>query len=100
MTELTRVEQLVYDLLPRGINNAKTFKEMDLHVDKCSFYRIIESLRNKEKIIGAVRMRESGYYVATNEEEKELAIRTYEAQPLKELKTASVMRKARLEELV
>ena len=100
MNELNPVEQLVYDSIPRGIENAKTFKEMNLNLRyKRDFYRIVESLRNKGKIIGAIRSRDSGYYVATNEDEKEQAIVTFEAQPKKELKTASRMRKAELEEI-
>ena len=99
MDELNPLEQAVYDLIPRGIENSKTRKEMNTHLKDRSFKRIISALRSKGKIIGAVRRKENGYYVATTEEEKEIAIASFEAQPKREMEIASIMRNAELEEI-
>lgn len=49
MDELTNQEQLVYDLLPRGIENSRTYKQLNLNVDKRAFFQVINSLRLKGK---------------------------------------------------
>ena len=54
MNELNPLEQAVYDLIPRGIENCRKFKDLNAHIDKRSFYYIINSLRRKGKVIGAI----------------------------------------------
>ena len=67
MNELTNQERLVYDLLPRGIENSRTYKQLNLNIDKRAFFQIINQLRLKGKAIGAIRGKDGGYYVATSE---------------------------------
>ena len=98
MNELTNQEQQVYDLLPRGIENSRTYKQLNLNIDKRAFFQIINQLRLKGKVIGAVRGKDGGYYVATSEVERNMALRQFEAQMLNEMKIISAIRKADLEE--
>ena len=98
MNELTNQEQLVYDLLPRGIESSRTYKQLNLNVDKRAFFQVINSLRLKGKVVGAIRGKAGGYYVATNEVERNMALRQFEAQMLNEMKIISAIRKADLEE--
>ena len=99
MNDLTNQEQLVYDLLPRGIENSRTYKQLNLNVDKRAFFQVINQLRLKGKAIGAIRGKDGGYYVATSEVERNMALRQFEAQMLNEMKIISAIRKADLEEL-
>ena len=99
MNDLTQQEQLVYDLLPRGIENSRTYKQLNLNIDKRAFFQIINQLRLKGKVIGAVRGKDGGYYVATSEVERNMALRQFEAQMLNEMKIISAIRKADLEEV-
>ena len=99
MNELTNQEQLVYDLLPRGIESSRTYKQLNLNIDKRAFFQVINSLRLKGKVIGAVRGKDGGYYVATSEVERNMALRQFEAQMLNEMKIISAIRKADLEEV-
>ena len=99
MNKLTNQEQLVYDLLPRGIENSRTYKQLDLNIDKRAFFQIINQLRLKGKAIGAIRGKDGGYYVATSEVERNMALRQFEAQMLNEMKIISAIRKADLEEV-
>ena len=99
MDDLTAQEQLVYDLLPRGIENSRTYKQLNLNIDKRAFFQIINQLRLKGKVIGAVRGKDGGYYVATSEVERNMALRQFEAQMLNEMKIISAIRKADLEEV-
>ena len=99
MNDLTNQEQLVYDLLPRGIENSRTYKQLNLNIDKRAFFQIINQLRLKGKAIGAIRGKDGGYYVATSEVERNMALRQFEAQMLNEMKIISAIRKADLEEL-
>lgn len=98
MNELTNQEQLVYDLLPRGIENSRTYKQLDLSIDKRAFFQVVNSLRLKGKIIGAIRGRNGGYYVATSEVERNMALKQFEAQMINEMKIISAIKKADLEE--
>ena len=98
MNELTNQEQLVYDLLPRGIENSRTYKQLNLSIDKRSFFQIINQLRLKGKVIGAIRGKTGGYYVATTETERNMALNQFEAQMINEMKIISAIRKADLEE--
>ena len=99
MNELTNQEQLVYDLLPRGIESSRTYKQLNLNIDKRAFFQIINQLRLKGKAIGAIRGKDGGYYVATSEVERNMALRQFEAQMLNEMKIISAIRKADLEEV-
>ena len=99
MDELTKQEQLVYELLPRGIENSRTYKQLNLNVDKRAFFQVINSLMLKGKVVGAIRGKAGGYYVATNEVERNMALRQFEAQMLNEMKIISAIRKADLEEV-
>ena len=99
MNELTNQEQLVYDLLPRGIESSRTYKQLNLSIDKRAFFQVINSLRLKGKVIGAIRGKTGGYYVATTEKERNMALRQFEAQMLNEMKIISAIRKADLEEV-
>ena len=99
MNELTNQEQQVYDLLPRGIENSRTYKQLNLNIDKRAFFQIINQLRLKGKAIGAIRGKDGGYYVATSEVERNMALRQFEAQMLNEMKIISAIRKADLEEV-
>ena len=99
MNELTNQEQLVYDLLPRGIENSRTYKQLDLNIDKRAFFQIINQLRLKGKAIGAIRGKDGGYYVATSEVERNMALRQFEAQMINEMKIIAAIRKADLEEV-
>ena len=99
MNELTNQEQLVYDLLPRGIENSRTYKELNFNIDKRTFFQTINSLRLKGKVIGAIRGKTGGYYVATNEAERNMALRQFEAQMINEMKIISAIKKADLEEV-
>ena len=99
MDELTNQEQLVYDSLPRGIENSRTYKQLNLNIDKRTFFQIINQLRLKGKVIGAIRGRAGGYYVATTETERNMALRQFEAQMINEMKIISAIRKADLEEV-
>ena len=99
MDELTNQEQLVYDLLPRGIENSRTYKQLNLNVDKRAFFQIINQLRLKGKVIGAIRGKTGGYYVATSEVERNMALNQFEAQMINEMKIISAIRKADLEEV-
>ena len=99
MNELTNQEQLVYDLLPRGIENSRTYKQLNLNIDKRAFFQVVNSLRLKGKVIGAIRGKSGGYYVATNETERNMALRQFEAQMLNEMKIISAIKKADLEEV-
>ena len=98
MDELTNQEQLVYDLLPRGIENSRTYKQLNLNIDKRAFFQIINSLRLKGKVVGAIRGKAGGYYVATTETERNMALNQFEAQMINEMKIISAIRKAELEE--
>ena len=98
MDELTNQEQLVYDLLPRGIENSRTYKQLNLNVDNLAFFQIINQLRLKGKVIGAIRGKAGGYYVATTETERNMALNQFEAQMINEMKIISAIRKADLEE--
>ena len=98
MNELTNQEQLVYDLLPRGVENSRTYKQLNLNIDKRAFFQIINQLRLKGKAIGAIRGKDGGYYVATSEVERNMALNQFEAQMLNEMKIISAIRKADLEE--
>ena len=99
MDELTNQEQLVYELLPRGIENSRTYKQLNLNVDKRAFFQVINSLRLKGKVIGAIRGKAGGYYVATTEIERNMALRQFEAQMINEMKIISAIKTADLEEL-
>lgn len=99
MNELTNQEQLVYDLLPRGIENSRTYKQLNLNIDRRSFFQVINQLRLKGKVIGAIRGKVGGYYVATTETERNMALRQFEAQMINEMKIISAIKKAELEEL-
>ena len=99
MNELTNQEQLVYDLLPRGIESSRTYKQLNLNIDKRAFFQVVNSLRLKGKVIGAIRGKTGGYYVATTETERNMALRQFEAQMLNEMKIISAIKKADLEEL-
>ena len=99
MNELTNQEQLVYDLLPRGVENSRTYKELNFNIDKRTFFQTINSLRLKGKVIGAIRGKTGGYYVATTETERNMALNQFEAQMLNEMKIISAIRKADLEEV-
>ena len=99
MNELTNQEQLVYDLLPRGIGNSQTYKQLNLSIDKRAFFQVVNSLRLKGKVIGAIRGKTGGYYVATTETERNMALRQFEAQMINEMKIISAIRKAELEEV-
>ena len=99
MNELTTQEQLVYGLLPRGIENSRTYKQLNLNIDKRAFFQTINSLRLKGKVIGAIRGKAGGYYVATTETERNMALRQFEAQMINEMKIISAIRKADLEEV-
>ena len=99
MNDLTQQEQLIYDLLPRGIENSRTYKQLNLSIDKRAFFQIINQLRLKGKAIGAIRGKDGGYYVATSEVERNMALRQFEAQMLNEMKIISAIRKADLEEV-
>lgn len=99
MKELTKQEQMVYDLLPRGIENSRTYKQLNMSIDKRAFFQVINSLRLKGKVIGAIRGRSGGYYVATSESERKMALRQFEAQMVNEMKIISAIKKADLEEL-
>ena len=99
MNELTNQEQLVYDLLPRGIESSRTYKQLNLNIDKRAFFQVVNSLRLKGKVIGAIRGKTGGYYVATTEKERNMALRQFEAQMINEMKIISAIRKADLEEL-
>jgi len=98
MNELNPLEQAVYDLLPRGIENSRTFKQLNLNIDKRAFFQAINSLRLKGKVIGAIRGRNGGYYVATSETERNMALNQFEAQMINEMKIISAIKKADLEE--
>ena len=98
MNELTNQEQLVYDLLPRGIESSRTYKQLNLNIDKRAFFQIINQLRLKGKAIGAIRGKDGGYYVATSEVERNMALRQFEAQMINEMKIISAIKKADLEE--
>ena len=98
MNELTNQEQQVYELLPRGIENSRTYKQLSLNIDKRAFFQIINQLRLKGKAIGAIRGKDGGYYVATSEVERNMALRQFEAQMMNEMKIISAIRKADLEE--
>ena len=99
MNELTSQEQLVYDLLPRGVENSRTYKQLNLNIDKRAFFQVVNSLRLKGKVIGAIRGKTGGYYVATNETERNMALMQFEAQMINEMKIIAAIRKADLEEL-
>ena len=99
MNELTSQEQLVYDLLPRGIESSRTYKQLNLNIDKRAFFQVVNSLRLKGKVIGAIRGKTGGYYVATTEKERNMALRQFEAQMINEMKIISAIRKADLEEV-
>ena len=99
MNDLTAQEQLVYDLLPRGIENSRTYKQLNLNIDKRAFFQVINSLRLKGKVIGAIRGKTGGYYVATTEVERNMALRQFEAQMMNEMKIIAAIRKADLEEV-
>ena len=99
MNDLTAQEQLVYDLLPRGIENSRTFKQLNLNIDRRAFSQVINQLRLKGKVIGAIRGKVGGYYVATTETERNMALRQFEAQMINEMKIISAIKKAELEEL-
>lgn len=98
MNELTNQEQLVYDLLPRGIENSRTYKQLNFNIDKRAFFQAINSLRLKGKVVGAIRGRNGGYYVATTETERNMALNQFEAQMINEMKIISAIKKADLEE--
>ena len=98
MNELTNQEQLVYDLLPRGIESSRTYKQLNLNIDKRAFFQIINQLRLKGKAIGAIRGKDGGYYVATTETERNMALRQFEAQMINEMKIIAAIKKADLEE--
>ena len=98
MNDLTAQEQLVYDLIPRGIENCRKYKDLHSHIDERYFKRIIRALRLKGKVIGAIRGKQGGYFVATNEEERVIATRQFEAQVKDEMAIVSAMKKAELEE--
>lgn len=99
MNELNPLEQAVYDLIPRGMGNAKTYKELHSHIDDRSFKRIINALRLKGKVIGAIRGKHGGYFVATNEKERAMATKQFEAQLKNETKIVTAMKNAELEEI-
>lgn len=98
MNKLTIQEQIVYDLLPRSIENSRTYKQLNLNMDKRSFFQIINSLRLKGKVIGAIRGKNGGYYVATTEMERNMALNQFEAQMINEMKIITAIKKADLEE--
>ena len=98
MNELTAQEQLVYDLLPRGIENSRNYKQLNLNIDKRAFFQVVNSLRFKGKVVGAIRGKTGGYYVATTETERNMALRQFEAQMINEMKIIAASRKAELEE--
>lgn len=99
MNDLTAQEQHVYDLLPRGIENSRTYKQLNLNIDKRAFFQIINSLRLKGKVVGAIRGKGGGYYVATTETERHMALNQFEAQMINEMKIISAIKKADLEEV-
>ena len=89
----------MYDLLPRGIENSRTFKQLNLNIDRRAFSQVVNQLRLKGKVIGAIRGKTGGYYVATTEVERNIALRQFEAQMINEMKIISAIKKADLEEL-
>ena len=99
MNDLTTQEQLVYDLLPRGIGNSRTYKQLNLNIDKRAFFQVVNSLRLKGKVIGAIRGKTGGYYVATTETERNMALRQFEAQMINEMRIISAIKNADLEEV-
>lgn len=99
MDELNPLEQAIYDLIPRGMSNAKVYKDFHSHINERSFKRIVNSLRLKGKVIGAIRGKHGGYFVATTEEERAVATRQFEAQLKNENKIVEAMKNAELEEI-
>lgn len=99
MNELNPVEQTLYDLIPRGVENRRKYRDLHSHLDERSFYYVINALRRKGKVIGAIRGKQGGYFVATNEEERVIATRQFEAQVKEEMAIVSAMKKAELEEI-
>ncbi len=99
MNDLTILEQKIYNLLPRGVENCKTYKQLNFNIDKRAFFQTVNSLRLKGKVIGAIRGKTGGYYVATSEVERNMALKQFEAQMINEMKIISAIRKADLEEL-
>lgn len=97
MNELNPLEQAVYDLIPRGFENKRVFKELNAHLERRSFDHIISALRKKGKVIGAVRGKHGGYFVATNEEERGIALQQLEAQLKTEMRIVAAMKVSELE---
>lgn len=83
MIELTIIEKAVLELIPRGIERKIAISELVslVGIDERSMYTIINNLRKKGVPICAKRSGENrGYYVATNEEEKERGLASYKSQ--------------------
>ena len=98
--ELTSLEQELLDILPRGKDNARTARELTkLFSSRLSLrvsYGLVESLRKKGLLIGASRTDPKGYYLVSDEEEKQHFLASYEAQVKQELITLRIMKQASL----
>lgn len=83
MKELTIIEQSILKMIPLGDERKISIGELSslVDIDKRSIYTIINNLRKKGVPICATRSGENrGYYVATNEEEKERGLASYRSQ--------------------
>ncbi|MCY3031370.1 hypothetical protein [Aerococcus sp. Group 1] len=98
--KLTSLEQELIDILPRGKGNARTARELtklfSCQLSLRVFYGLIESLRKKGILIGASRTDPKGYYLVSDEEEKQHFLAGYEAQVKQELLTLEIMKQASL----
>lgn len=85
MNELTIIEQSVLRLIPRGSERKISIREIGttIDLDERSIYEVVSSLRKKGVPVCAVRNGEPsnrGYYVATNETERDEGLVSYKAQ--------------------
>lgn len=85
MIELTIIESAVLDLIPSGTQRKIAIKEVSrlVDLDERSIYEVINSLRKKGIPICAQRSGEPsqrGYYIATNDLERNEGISSYKSQ--------------------
>ena len=87
--EITELEAKVLNVIPYGIENATQgyiLRQRLNGLSERTFHDIIRSLRMKQYPIGATRnIRQSGYFIMQNEEERERSLQGLRSQTQSQL---------------
>ncbi|WP_419154225.1 hypothetical protein [Weissella viridescens] len=101
MPKLTKNEQAVYDLLPKGSQRPRPYSEFKtlMDIDKRTLSSVINDLIIKHHIpIGSSRTEPTGYYLIETPQELQNAVRPLSSQANAELKRVDTLLQINLTE--